>query len=44
VHQEQPGGVRGAGDDGREAHAVVGRDAHRTNVRPGELRVNKPVT
>ena len=44
VHQEQSGGVGRTGDDGRETHAVVGRDAHRTNLRPGERRVNEPVT
>ena len=44
VHEEQSGGVRRAGDDGRETHAVVGGDAHRTNLRPGERRVNEPVT
>ncbi len=44
VHQEQAGRLRGPGDEGRQAHSVVGRDAHRANLERTEQPVNEPVT
>jgi hypothetical protein len=44
VDEEQSRSRRIALRDRRQAHAVVGRHRHRVNLRPGERRVNKPVT